>query len=107
MTNSGLCLFWERTFKAQSWRNADQITGLLAPVQFRTIFQSAIKNWKIEIYETVDLSTVLYGYKTWSLTLENLFEQGKRKLQDEEIRNGHYPIILERLNQGGRDDKGT
>ena len=33
------------------------------------VFQFAIQNIKTEIYRTIMLPVVLYGYETWSLTL--------------------------------------
>jgi hypothetical protein len=34
-----------------------------------SVFSSAVKNLKIRIYKTIILPVVLYGSKTWSLTL--------------------------------------
>ena len=45
------------------------------------VFQYAIQNIKIKVYRTIILPVVLYGYKTWSLTVTEelrlrLFENG-------------------------------
>jgi len=41
---------------------------MLANIQFR-VFCLLSQNWKIKIFETILLPVVLYGCKTWSLTL--------------------------------------
>jgi hypothetical protein len=43
--------------------------GMLAIIQSRIFCLPHIKNLKIKIYKTVILTVVLYGCKTWSLTL--------------------------------------
>jgi hypothetical protein len=43
---------------------------MLANIQFR-VFCLLSQNWKIKIFETILLPVVLYGCKTWSLTLRD------------------------------------
>jgi hypothetical protein len=43
-----------------------------------------LKNLKIRIYKTITLRVVLYGYRTWSLTLRE--ERGLRVFENRVLR---------------------